>query len=274
LLPQSVAFLAGGWAGGSPLDLSRILVVVPTRQSGRRLREAIAAHAAKYTQAAFPPRVVTPDRLIAPDPGAGTASRLESLLAWTEIFRGLDLTGFRQVFPVDPPARNFAWALRLAQEFGRLQGALAEAGLRLEDVPAKAGGDFPEAERWRQLAELERLQAAKLRGLNLRDAQAARIERATAPILPAGIRRIVLLGTPDPLPLALRAAAAHAQTVPVDVVVIASGGGKRRLRFLGPPAGRGVDWSCARVAGVRTTGATLCGSGRAGEAGRGGGRRL
>ncbi len=221
LLSQAVAFLAGGWSGGTPLDLSAVMVVVPTRQSGRRLREAIAGHAAAQGQAAFPPRVLSPDRLIAPDSGAGTASRLESLLAWTEIFRGLDLTDFRQVFPVDPPARNFAWALRLAQEFARLQGTLAEAGLRLADVPAKAGADFSEAERWRQIAGLEQLHADKLTALGLRDAQAAKMERAGTPVLPDGIRRIVVLGTPDPLPLALQVLAAHAQAVPVEVVVFA-----------------------------------------------------
>ena len=42
LLKQAVAFLAGEWDGRGPLDLSRLLVVVPTRQSGRRLREALA----------------------------------------------------------------------------------------------------------------------------------------------------------------------------------------------------------------------------------------
>lgn len=221
LLPQAVAFLAGGWAGGAPLDLSRLLVVVPTRHAGRRLREAIAGHAATHGQAAFPPRVLSPEALLSPGPVAGTASRLESQLAWTEIFRGLDLAGFRRVFPVDPPARNFAWALRLAQEFGRLQGSLAETGLRLADVPAGAGGDFPEAERWQQLAELERLHTEKLTALGLRDGQTAKITTAETPPPLAGIDKIVLLATPDPLPLALRAIAAHARAVPVDVVVFA-----------------------------------------------------
>ncbi|MGA3007670.1 MAG: hypothetical protein ABSE59_07245, partial [Opitutaceae bacterium] len=85
LLPQAVAFLSGGWAGSTPLDLSALLVVVPTQQSGRRLREALAGHAAAHGQAAFPPRVFTPDRLIAEGLGAGVASRIESLLAWTDV---------------------------------------------------------------------------------------------------------------------------------------------------------------------------------------------
>ncbi len=246
LLPQAVGFLAGDWVGGARLDLSGVLVVVPTRQSGRRLREAIAAHAAAQGQAAFPPRVLSPEALIAAGPGVNTASRLESQLAWMEIFRDLDLAEFRSVFPIDPPARNFAWAFRLAREFARLQSTLAEAGLRLMDVPAKAGGDFPELERWQQLAELERRHAGKLAALALRDGQAMRIAQAAAPVLAPGIGRIVLLGAPDPLPLALRALAAHAQTVEVDIVVFAPASEAPLFDAWGRPlasawAARGLD---------------------------------
>jgi ATP-dependent helicase/nuclease subunit B len=221
LLPQAAGWLARGWTGAGPLDLGDTLVVVPTRQSGRRLREALAAQAAAHGQAVFPPHVLAPETLIAPGPAAGTASRLESRLAWTEVFRGLELEDFRDVFPVDPPARNFAWALRLAQEFARLQGSLAEAGLQLADVPATAGADFSETERWRQIAALEQVHADQLAVRGLRDAQAAKIERARAPVLPEGVRRIVVLATPDPLPLAVQALAAHARTVPVEVIVFA-----------------------------------------------------
>ncbi len=220
LLPQAVAFLAGGWTGAGPLDLSDRLVVVPTQQSGRRLREALAEYAAARGQAAFPPRVLTPEALIARNPGPAVAPRLDSLLAWADVFRAIDLDGFREVFPIDPPARNFTWAFRLAQQFGRLQAMLAEAGLRLEDVNARAGGDFPETARWRRLGELERLQAEKLAALGLRDAQAARIAAAQNPP-PAGVEKIILLATPDPLPLALVVLAEHARTVPLEIVVFA-----------------------------------------------------
>ena len=221
LLPQAVAWLARGWSGTVPLDLGDTLVVVPTRQSGRRLREALAAYAAVQGQAVFPPRAVVPEMLIASGPAEGTASRLESLLAWTEVFRGLAPDDFRAVFPVDPPVRNFAWALRLAQEFARLQGSLAEAGLRLADVVAQAGDGFSEVERWQQIAGLERLQEENLGARRLRAAPAVEIERARAPVLPVGIRRIVVLATPDPLPLARLALEAHGQTVPVEVIVFA-----------------------------------------------------
>ena len=224
LLPQAVEFLAEGWGGDGPLDLSRQLVVVPTAQSGRRLREALAQHAAGRGRAAFPPRVLTPEVLLSSGLAATPASRLDSLLAWAGIFRRLELSDFREVFPVDPPARNFAWALRLAGEFIQLQSTLAEVGLNLRGVSAGAWAkeeDFPEAARWRQLGELERCYDEELAGRGLRDAQAAKISAAQAPAPLVDLARVVVLATPDPLPLALVALGAHARTLPVEVVVFA-----------------------------------------------------
>jgi ATP-dependent helicase/nuclease subunit B len=220
LLPQAVDWLAADWTGDGPLDLSGLLVIVPTRQSGRRLREGLAAYAAARKQAVFPPRVVLPETLATLGaPTAGVASRLASQLAWIEVLRDLPLDEFRAVFPLDPPARDFAWARRLADQFLRLQGTLAEAGLRMAGVGAAAGPDFPESGRWRQLAELEQHYDAALAGRELQDALAVRLTFAAAPSLTLGIKKIILLGTPDALPLTGRILASHAAQVPVEVVV-------------------------------------------------------
>ncbi len=248
LLPQAVEYLAGGWRGPGPLDLADLLVVVPTRQSGRRLREALAAHAEARQAAVFPPRVMLPESLLAAGAGAaGIATRLESHLAWIAEFRELELEEFRAVFPLDPPARNFAWAQRLAQTFGRLQATLAEAGLRLADVTAQAGPNFPEAERWTQLARLEARHAERLAARGRREAQAAKLERARAPAPLAGIRRIVVLGMPDPLPLARTLLEAHAAVLPVEIVVYAPAAEAAAFDAWGRPREeawetRGLDW--------------------------------
>ena len=221
LLPQAVAWLGQGWAGNGPLDLARTLVIVPTKQAGRRLREALAELAAGQGQAVFPPRVVTPESLVTQGVGAGVATRLESLFIWTEVLSEVDLAAFRAVWPKDPPARDFAWALRLGRELTRLQATLAEGGLLLGDVAARAGTDCPELERWERLGELERLHAARLAASGRRDAQAARILATREPAAPVETERIVVIGTPDPLPLALRVLAAQAATVPVEILVFA-----------------------------------------------------
>ncbi len=220
LLPQVVRLLAADWKGEGPLDLSNLLVIVPTRQSGRRLREALAAHAHAREQAVFPPRVVPPETLATLGaPLSGIASRLASQLAWITVLRAGSLDGFRAVFPVDPPARDFAWARRLADQFMRLQAMLAEAGLRMGDVAARAGRDFPEVERWAQLTLLEQHYDAELAARNLRDAQVAKLAFAAAPALPPGIKKIIVLATPDPLPLAIGILARHAERLPVEIVV-------------------------------------------------------
>lgn len=221
LLPQAVEYITRGWAGDTPLDLSELLVVVPTRQSGRRLREALAVRAAASRQAVFAPRVCTPDLLLEPAPGTPVATPLESLLAWTSVLLDIDLDGCRALLPVDPPERNFAWALGLARTLAGLQQELAEGGLRLADVAERAN-EFPETERWRQLGALEQLHAARLAREGRIDAQAAKIAAARQPGPLEGISRIVLVATPDPMPLALQVLAVQAHRIPVEVVIHAA----------------------------------------------------
>ncbi len=224
LVYAAVAWLTEGWGGDGPLDLADTLIVVPTRQAGRRLREGLAAHAATRGQAVFPPRVVQPEMLATFDArpageGLRTASRVEAQLAWCAVLAKVDLDEFRAVFPHDPPLRNFAWAARLAREFQRLQATLVENGLRMADVSRRMGDGFPEAERWRQLGELEGRCDAGLAGRGLRTSQAANIAASVSPEVPAGVRRVAMIGTPDPWPLALRVLEAWAAHVPVTVTV-------------------------------------------------------
>ena len=220
LLPQAVDLLAAGWSGEGPLNLGDWLVVVPTRQSGRRLREALAAHAAARGQAVFPPRVVPPETFAnLGAPTAGVASRMASQLAWITVLRAVRLGEFRAVFPVDPPARDFTWARRLAGQFLHLQSTLAEAGLRMAGVAARAGTDFPEVARWVQLAQLEQSYDAELAARHLRDVQAAKLDCAASPSLPPGIKKIIVLATPDPLPLAIGMLARLAERMPVEIAV-------------------------------------------------------
>ena len=216
---QAAAWLARNWPGRGPLDLSGTLVIVPTRQSGRRLRDLLAEHAAARGSAVLAPRVILPEDLLAPAARATVASPLAAQLAWAEVLGAADTDEFRAVFPVDPPARDFAWGTRLAAQLQRLQSALGENGLRLRDVGRRAGDGLPEIERWEQLAELERRCDARLATGGSCVEQAARIAAVGAAVLPPGINRVVLLGTPDPLPLAVGMLAEFARQAPVDIVV-------------------------------------------------------
>lgn len=211
-----------GWVGAGPLDLSPWWVVVPTRQSGRRLREALAVAAAAQDQAAFPPLVLVPEAL----PGAlaalpRLATRQEAIFAWVRVLQQVELAEVRAVIPHDPPRRDFAWAWALAGRLQRVAGTLAEAGLRFADVAALE--EFPEQERWRQLATLESAVDAVLasQGRQLR----AAAERAglAGTEVPAGCARILLIGVPDPLPVAIAYLERRLGVVPIEVLVWGDG---------------------------------------------------
>lgn len=235
---QAVEWLAQGWSGGGPLDLSAWLVVVPTRQSGRRLREVLAEFASGRGSAVLAPRVMLPEDLLVPDgpvAGRNVATKLEAQLAWTRVLRGMDLEEFRALFPLDPPTRHFSWASRLAAQLQRLQATLAENGLRLGDVATRAGADLPEGQRWQELGELERRFDAELEHLGLIQLQVASIRLAQRPELPEGIKRIAVLGTPDPRTLAVDVLAAFAKQVPIDVVVFGPPGGLELFDEWGRP---------------------------------------
>ncbi len=221
LLPQVIAWLTAEWDRGGALDLSRFWVFVPTRQAGRRLREALADCASRAGWAVFPPRVTTPEGILESS-SAPVATRMQSLLAWSAVLEAIDLDRFRELFPVDPPARNFSWSLRLADQMIGLAETLAEIGWRMQQVGnATDGGGWPEPGRWRLLAELENRYDQQLERQGLADPQAVRIAAASRPVPPTGIERVVLAAAPDPVPLALRALAGLAGQVPIDVLVFA-----------------------------------------------------
>src|SRR5687768_8378948 len=192
-IEQVTAWLARAWNGHGPLDLSSTLAIVPTQQAGRRLREALADFASRRGTAVFAPRVLTPEALVQQDVGADAATPLQTRLAWAEVFRSVDLDTFREVFPVDPPERTFAWALRLGQQFARLQVTLAERGLRLSGVAAAAGEDFIEAARWERIAALEAQHDTRLAEGKRVEPGAARIKAASRPTLERGFKTIVVL---------------------------------------------------------------------------------
>ena len=228
LLERAVAHFSVGWSGGA-LDLSDWLIVVPTRQAGRRLREALAVQAATKGGAVLAPRVVPPEEVLdlAEVGVAHVATRAQAMVAWVAVLQSAELERLRAVFPLDPPRRSFAWALQLAEELVRLQSVLAEGGLRFADVPARAGEACAERERWEQLGDLERACDARLAEAGAVAQPAARIAAAAAPAsLPAGVRRIALLGVADPLLPVVQVLETWSRSVPVEVLVCGPAGGE------------------------------------------------
>ncbi len=127
-------------------ELPELLVVVPTAQSGRRLRESLAERGALLA-----PRVVTTGFLMRPD---DFAPESVETLAWCEVFSKVkNWEKYASVFPQAPEGEG--WELGLAQAMVQVRAGLQENGL-LFATAVKWLEESPEVERWEGLARLER----------------------------------------------------------------------------------------------------------------------
>src|SRR5450432_1824584 len=183
----------------TPIDLSHLLIVVPTQQAGRRLRQTLAA-ATKGT-GLLAPRIITPDQLIAPLTPDPVATSADVMAAWTSLLREVDLDNFRAVFPASPPKRDARWATGLAQQLASLQNQLGEYGFAFADVAARVSGTERESDRWAALAELEQIWKNLLAEKSLLDPTSAKMAAAEANLPPGEIERVLVAGVIDPLPL-------------------------------------------------------------------------
>lgn len=186
-LGQSVRWLLERQA-----ELPEMCVVVPTAQSGRRLREALAESAG----ALLTPKIVTPgwflkcyDELAAPD--------WMEQVAWTEVLEGdLDWSKLTALFP-EPEATGETWSSSLSQEMVALRHALQENGLLLSDA-ASCLQASEEAERWQALAHLESLVEAKLESWDLKSRSRL---LARGIVIPPEFSQIVLSGITEIPPI-------------------------------------------------------------------------
>ena len=186
-------------------DLRDTTLVVPTRQSGWRLRGALPVAADARGTALLSPAIVSAPILLAPPvTDARIASDLQSLLAWCAVLRAVQpgeceaFLGSRQNDPA-----NTGWALQTARRLQALRQELADGGLTVAEVAAR-GTQLVEAHRWAAMAELERRYTTQLADWRLQDAIAATIAYARTGPAPAGQRHIVLACVPDPPRLLLR----------------------------------------------------------------------
>ena len=126
-------------------SLAHVAAVVPTAQSGRRLRLALAR---KYG-AIVPPEIKLPEQLVIDTDDPTLASRAEELLAFHAARGEADA--------------DFAIAAQLSD----LRRILFEKQLEFADV-AEAADEFDRV-RWQELAELEKKYYAELEKLGKRD---------------------------------------------------------------------------------------------------------
>ena len=201
--------LLTGWLLARRDELAGTLVVVPTAQGGRRLREALAEAAGSL----LAPRVVTPGHFLRTEEAAPESVEL---LAWVEVLESIrDWEPYAAAFPVSPGEGEAAgWALGLARSLAGLRSSLQENALTLADAARRLSATV-EAERWTVLAEFEKLVERRLGqwGWSSRSEVLARLK----PEAGEGIRRIVFAGVPDFPSAVLRRL--NGSFVPVTVLI-------------------------------------------------------
>lgn len=196
-------------------EFPRMMVVVPTGQSGRRLRESLAERGG-----CLAPRVVTPSAFFRPDGEA--VGKLAEALAWEQVLSDVDWAKYESIMPTGTVAGE-DFGRGMAQQLRSIRSELAEVGLDIGRVANRLGKEHAEADRWQALAELETLYRREVRRLGGEDLQDAKRAAAGAMTVPDGVERLVIAGVPDPVPLAglvwRRWASEGALTGGVDILI-------------------------------------------------------
>ena len=126
-------------------SLAHVLVVVPTAQSGRRIRQRLA----ERLGALIPPLVKTPRSMLLDEDDPSIAGRTDELLAFAEAVGEEAGSGKED-------GRSEDEKLRLAKQLSDIRAILSAKAVSFADVAAELDRDMPdEAERWHELAEIE-----------------------------------------------------------------------------------------------------------------------
>ena len=143
------------WLSGRARDdasgarsLAHILVVVPTAQSARSLRLALAQSFG--ARGVLPPRTAMSSDLLT-DPDSRVATEAEELGTLAELLLDSDLQKLDSLFPRLPQERTVDWALEIASQIMGVVSLLGEQAMIMGEVVCEE-----DAARWRDLAALER----------------------------------------------------------------------------------------------------------------------
>jgi ATP-dependent helicase/nuclease subunit B len=198
--------------------LPGMLVVVPTAQSGRRLREALA----ESDGSLLAPKVVTPGSLLRTD-GPEVAPDWMERVAWAEVLEEIrDWRDYEALFP-EKPGEGEGWAAGLAGELTNLRRSIQENGLTLQTAAWALSGT-PEEDRWKNLADLEKKLESRLGRWERKSRSRVLAEGLQLP----AVGEIVLAGVPE---------------MPPAVERILENSGLRISVLIGAPSSHADDFS-------------------------------
>lgn len=176
-------------------ELPGCMVVVPTAESGRRLREKLAE-----LGGCLAPRVVTPEVFFRVAGKEGVATDVQEQWVWMEALREMKVEGLSEVFPVMPSERNFDWAFGVATSLRKVSRELGMSGMEFATVVSLESCE--ERGRWEQLGELQRRVREKLGSLGL--CAGVDAQRREADGAEMAVERVIVAGVTDPVRLAVR----------------------------------------------------------------------
>ncbi len=209
------------------LALCRCAVVVPTRESGRRLRELLAQRAVSH--ALLSPRVLLPGQIIEAA-GAGVADEVAELAAWSAVLMEQDTGCLSRLFPKVPDAGREEWSVGLAGRLVKVRRELADHECDCAAVRRALQAFFAEddglgiwvdeeAERWADLEVLMERVDGMLRRWELQPSHEARAAMAADAARWADCDRLIVACVPELVPLLRRCLAGIARTVTVEIWV-------------------------------------------------------
>lgn len=181
------------WLLERKAELAGMHVIVPTGQSGRRLREALA----ECGGAILAPTLATPGSLLRTSDDATVAPEWMETVAWTEVLEEIsDWAPYEPLFPDTPGEDASGWLAGIAEEMVAVRHSLQENGLTIARA-AKMLGTSVEAERWLAMAKLEALAERRLGEWRLRSRSRVLAESFSLP----NSAHIVLAGITEMPPL-------------------------------------------------------------------------
>jgi ATP-dependent helicase/nuclease subunit B len=187
------------WLWECKSELPSSCLVVPTSQSGRRLREVLAKRAALDSSVLFGLRIVTPSFFLQYDNDTVASQEVE-LTAWIEVIEAInDWEPYLGAFPI-PPKKNQSsgWAMGLAKTLAALRYELQEAGLLLHDAATKLEFTI-DRERWYALVKLEKKVEALLQSWGFISRNYFLITYQAK--LPADCNKLIVANVPDAVPI-------------------------------------------------------------------------
>lgn len=200
----------------NPEAFRRAMVVVPSAESGRRLRECMAEKPYEEHDKHVPllmPKIGLPGQLL-PSGGCGVASEYETLAAWLQVLqgeKGETLARFAPLIPLCPETHVERWRVGVALKLMALRQRLEQEEMETDAVtsllkqheeaeaeqsPIRKQVYAQEGLRWRKLGELFAKVDACLRA-RVMPAEEFRRQFVEHPAWPGSRRLLILACVPE-----------------------------------------------------------------------------